>query len=180
MIRFSAQETSVPVEFAIKDVDANVNELADSPIVIMTGMSEPKLTDAQVDATSRHLQAGGFLFINNTSWSSPCSTCPRGQGSLVRRIYPDQKLAPLPADHEVGSHSPLPDRQDAATRGPWPSRPARNSRRVTIDGRTPIIYSKNDTLAMLKGVHDPYANAYDAPDGPQAAGSNILCYAMSK
>ena len=50
---------------------------------------------------------------------------------------------------------------------------------VMVEGRAAIVYSKNDTLAMLKGVHDPYANAYDAESARKIA-LNVLCYAVKR
>ena len=60
---------------------------------------------------------------------------------------------------------------------PWP-RGRWSTEAVFIDGRRAVIvYSKNDTLAMLKGVHDPYANAYDAESARKIA-LDIICYAV--
>ena len=171
LIRFAAQETSVPMGFDLRPVDAKVEMLADTPIVIVNGLDDPALSDGEVDALRRHVQAGGFVFINNTSGYA---TFDRAARDLIARIAPDTPLAQLPADHAVFSAlHPVSQARDAGSLQPrdielWG---------VTIGGRTAIVYSPADTLALLKGVHDPYANAYDAATA-RALSLNILCHAL--
>ena len=43
----------------------------------------------------RHLQAGGFLFINNCSGYNAFDRAAR---ALAARLFPDQKLAAVPSD----------------------------------------------------------------------------------
>jgi hypothetical protein len=173
LIRVAAQQTSIPMDFSIKPVDPDINQLIDTPIVVMTGMDDPKLSDTQVDALRAHLQAGGFLFINNTSGYAKFD---REVRALVKRIFPDQALKELPADHAVfTAMAKVTEARDAGT---LKERPA-ELEGVTLGKRTVIIYSKNDTLALLKGVHDPYANAYDAASA-RAISLNILTYAIKK
>lgn len=173
LIRTAAQQTSIPMEFSIKPVDPDVNQLIDTPVVVMTGMDDPKLSDSQIDALRAHLQAGGFLFINNTSGYAKFD---REVRAMVKRIFPDQNLAALPAEHPVfSSMSKITTARDAGTL----KERAAELEGLTLGKRTVIIYSKNDTLAQLKGVHDPYANAYDATSA-RAIALNILTYAIKK
>ena len=95
---------------------------------------------------------------------------------MVKRIFPDQALAALPADHPV--FSAMTKVTTARDSGTLKERAA-ELEGVTLGKRTVIIYSKNDTLAQLKGVHDPYANAYDAGSA-RAIALNILTYAIKK
>ncbi|MCX5659109.1 MAG: DUF4159 domain-containing protein [Planctomycetota bacterium] len=171
LIRLAAQNTSAPMQFDLRPVDAHIEKLLDTPLVVMTGMDDPKLTDDQVDALRRHVQAGGFLFINNTSGFA---LFDREARNVVARMFPEQKLVALPPEHEV-FHT-LYDAQTLRDAGTLKERPA-ELEAILIDGRAAVIYSKNDTLAMLKGVHDPYANAYDAESSRKLA-LDVLCYAM--
>ena len=142
-------------------------------IVIVMGMDEPGLDEAAVQSLRRHIQAGGFLFINNTSGFAKFDRAAR---NLVSRIFPDpeRKLVAVPQDHELlkGLYE-IDAMRDAGTQA---TRPAQLEM-VAVEGRAAIVYSRNDTLAMLKGVHDPYANAYDANSSRRLA-LNVLCYAM--
>jgi hypothetical protein len=82
----------------------------------------------------------------------------------------------VPADHELfKSRYEVKSARDAGTLA---QREA-ELEMVSLDGRAAIVYSKNDTLAMLKGVHDPYANAYDAESARKIA-LNILTYAARR
>jgi hypothetical protein len=172
-VRLAAQQTSVPMDFELKPVDAEIEQLIDTPIVVMTGMDAPKLGDQQIDALRRHLQAGGFLFVNNTSGFA---LFDREARAMIARIFPDQKLEPVPAEHAL-FHA-LYDVKTARDAGTLAERPA-ELEAVFLDGRAVIVYSKNDTLALLKGLHDPYANAYDAESARKIA-LNILCYAVRR
>ena len=173
LIRLAAQRTSVPVEYELRPVDPNIEQLADTPVVILTGLDEPQFSDNQVEALRRHLQAGGFLFINNTSGYSRFD---REARRLIERIMPDRPLEAVPGDHPLLSGLyRIESMHDAAT---GKERPA-ELEAVTVDERAAIVYSKNDTLAMLKGIHDPYANAYDAESARQLS-LNILTYALRR
>ncbi len=171
LIRLTHDRTSIPVAFDIKPVDANVEQLADTPLVLMTGMDDPGLSDNEVQALRRHLNAGGFLFINNTSGFSRFD---RDARALVAAIYPDQKLVPVPADHGLiqGLYK-LDSMRDFGTQAPREAQ----LEMVSVQGRAVIVYSPNDTLAMLKGIHDAYANAYDAESSRKMA-LNVLSYGM--
>jgi hypothetical protein len=173
LVRLAAQQTSVPMDFELKPVDAEIEQLIDTPIVVMTGMDAPKLGDQQIEALRRHLQAGGFLFINNTSGFA---LFDREARAMIGRIFPDQKLEPVPAEHPL-FHA-LYDVKVARDAGTLSERPA-ELEAVFLDKRAVIVYSKNDTLALLKGLHDPYANAYDAETARKLA-LNILCYAVRR
>jgi hypothetical protein len=171
LVRLLSQQTSLPMDFSLRPVDADIEQLVDTPIVIMTGMDDPKLDDGQVEALRLHLQAGGFLFINNTSGFAKFD---REAKALMTRIFPKQKAEPVPADHEL--FRALYEVKGARDAGTLAAREA-DLEAVFVDGRAVIVYSKNDTLAMLKGVHDPYANAYDAESARKIA-VNVICYAM--
>jgi hypothetical protein len=171
LVRLASLKTSIPVQYELRAVDADVRQLADTPVVVMTGMGEPKLDDDEVAALRRHIRAGGFLFINNTSGFAKFD---REARDLILRIVPDRPLDALPADHPV-FHA-LYDIAAARDAGSMSERKP-ELEGVTVDGRAVIVYSRNDTLGMLKGVHDPYANAYDTASARRLA-LNVLCYAM--
>lgn len=173
LVRLLAQGTSVPVEYELRPVDATPEALLDTPVVVMTGMDDPKLDDAAVEALRRHVQAGGFLFINNTSGFAKFD---RDARALIARIVPEPKLAPVPPDHPL--FKSLYDIGKLRDAGTLAERPA-ELEAVMLGGRAAIVYSKNDTLAMLKGIHDPYANAYDAESARKLA-VNVMTYALKR
>jgi hypothetical protein len=117
------------------------------------------------------LNAGGFLFINNTSGFARFD---RDARALVAAIYPDQKMVPVPLDHGlINGLYKLDAMRDAGTQAPREPQ----LEMVSVQGRAVIVYSPNDTLAQLKGIHDSYANAYDA-DSARQMSLNVLSYAL--
>ncbi len=173
LIRLAAEHTSMPVGFELRFADPELDQLVDAPVVIMTGMDEPNLSDEQAQVLRRHVQAGGFLFINNTSGFNKFD---REARQLVERIVPDHPLEPVAPDHPLlrGLFT-LEQARDAATGEVRPIQ----LEAITLNGRAVVVYSPNDTLAMLKGIHDPYANSYDA-DSSRKLAMNILSYAVRR
>ena len=173
LIRLASLKTSIPMDFELRPVDADLGQLADTPLVVITGMGETRLTDADVSVLRRHVQAGGFIFINNTSGFARFD---REARALVARLFPDRKLETLPAEHPV-FHS-LYDIEQMQNAGTLAQRAA-ELEGVLVDNRAVVVYSRNDTLGMLKGVHDPYANAYDTASARRLA-LNVVCYALQR
>ena len=171
LIRLAALRTSVPVAYELKSVDARIEQLADTPVIIMTGMDEPKLTSQETDALRGHLRAGGFLFINNTSGYAKFD---REIRAMIRELLPDHDLEEVPPGHDL--YHALYDIEQMRHAGTGQDRPA-DLEAVFVGERAAVVYSPTDTLGMLKGVHDPYANAYDS-DSARKLALNVLCYAM--
>jgi len=173
LIRLLSEKTSIPVAYKLDPVDAKIDQLANTPVLIITGMRDPGLTDAQVDALRRDVQAGGFIFINNTSGYAEFDHAAR---ALIKRVMPDEKLAPVPMSSPL-FHCLYDIRQLRAA----VTHQLRKSdlEAVTVQGRLAIVYSPSDTLGMLKGIHDPYANAYDA-DSARKLALNILCFGLEQ
>lgn len=173
LVRLAANQTSVPVEYDLRAVDPVLEQLADVTVLIVQGMDDPRLSDQDVAVLRRHVQAGGFLFINNTSGFA---TFDRAARDLIARLAPDQKLEPVAADHALlrGLYT-IDTMRDAGTLQPRPP----ELWAVSLGDRAAIVYSPHDTLAHLKGIHDPYANAYDRESASKLA-LNILTYAVKR
>jgi len=171
LIRLAALRTSAPVAYELQPVEAQIGDLAETPVLIMTGMDEPRLSAEQVEALRSHLRAGGFLFINNTSGYAKFD---REIRALIAQLLPDHRLEAVPTDHEL--YHALYDIGEMRQAGTH--QPRQPDLQASFVGeRAVVVYSPTDTLGMLKAVHDPYANAYDA-DSARKLALNILCYAM--
>ncbi len=173
LLRHVAIDSSLAVGFDLKYVDASEGQLAPYPFVYLTGHRDPKFTDKEVAALRQHLQAGGFLFINNCCGRNAFDQHVR---ALVDRLFPDQKLAAVPADSPLFRSffavTQAKDRQSGAAR-------SLELEGITIKDRLVVVYSKNDMVTALKQVSDPYGNGYDA-ESCRRLTVNIVAYALQK
>jgi hypothetical protein len=171
MLRQLAGVSSLAVAFERKSIRPRDTEVAKYPFLYMTGFRDPRLTDDEVGSLRRHLQAGGFLFINNCSGYNAFDTHTR---RLVKRLFPDQDLAAIPKEHPLfrsfydikGGR----DRQSGLPR-------AIELEGISIKKRLVLVYSKNDMITHLKMVSDPFGNGYDADTCRQLA-VNVVAYAL--
>jgi hypothetical protein len=173
LLRNVAIDSSLAVGFDLKYVDATESQLAPYPFVYLTGHRDPKFSDKEVAALRQHLQAGGFLFINNCCGRSAFDQHVR---ALVGRLFPDQKLTPVSSDSPLFRSffaiSQGKDRQSGAAR-------SLELEGLTIKDRLVLVYSKNDAVTALKQVSDPYGNGYDA-ESCRRLTVNIVAYALQK
>ena len=173
LIRLAGLRTSVPVAYELRAVDPRIEQLAETPVVIMTGMGDPKLSAEDIQALRSHLRAGGFLFINNTSGFAKFD---REIRATIAQLLPDHSLERVAEDHAI-FHA-LYDIEEMRSSGTHKLRKP-ELEAVFVGERAVVVYSSTDTLGMLKGVHDAYANAYDS-DSARKLALNILCYAMKQ
>jgi predicted nuclease of restriction endonuclease-like (RecB) superfamily len=92
------QKVRLDFDSAVEVVAAEDRELAGRPLVYLTGHGEIKLGAAEKTALKRYLELGGLL------WADAC--CGRAEfdaslRKLVGELFPDNKLAPLGADHAI-------------------------------------------------------------------------------
>lgn len=171
LLRQVASVSSLAVAFEKKNVAPKETELAKYPFLYLTGFRDPRLKDEEVAALRRHLQAGGFLFINNCSGYSAFDKHAR---ALVRKLFPDQPLAAVPADHGLfKSFHTIAGGRDRQTGA---------ARKIELEGisikrRLVVVYSKNDMVTHLKLVSDPFGNGYDA-DTCRKLAVNVVAYAL--
>lgn len=170
-LRHLASESSLAVSFDLKQVDPQEGQIAPYPFLYLTGFRDPRLDDDQVTALRRHLQAGGFLFINNCSGYNEFDRQAR---ALITRMFPDQELQTLAADHPLLSAlfkiDEVRDRQSAEVR-------PLELEGISIKDRLVLVYSKNDAVSQLKQVSDPYGNGYDAESCRRVL-VNTVAYAL--
>lgn len=170
-LRHLSGESSLAVSFDLKYVEPKEGQIAAYPFLYLTGFRDPRLSDDDLTALRRHLQAGGFLFINNCSGYHEFD---RHMRSLVKAMFPDQPLQPVPADHPLfSSLMTIKEVRDRQTGEPRPA----ELEAIAIRDRLVLVYSKNDAVSQLKQVSDPYGNGYDA-DSCRELLLNIVAYAM--
>jgi hypothetical protein len=170
-LRHVALDSSLAVAFELKTVDPLESSLATFPFLYLTGHRDPKFSDEQVQAIRRHLDAGGFLFVNNCCGRSEFDQQVR---SLAKRLFPDQSMAQLAQSHPLFQSffqlSEVRDRQSGAPREPV-------LEAIRVKHRLVLVYSKHDMVSALKQVADPYGDGYDPASCRQLA-VNVVAYAL--
>jgi len=170
-LRHLAGESSLAVGFDIRHVDPVESQIAPYPFLFLTGFRDPRLTDEEIGALRRHLDAGGFLFINNCSGYTEFDRHAR---ALVARIFPEESLEPMAADHPLRTAfyrmAEARDRTSGAVRD-------LELLGVTVRDRLVLVYSPNDAITQLKQVSDPFGNGYDADTCRQVA-VNVVAYSL--
>lgn len=175
MLRHLAGESSLAVSFDLRHVDPSESKVAPYPFLYMTGFRNPKLSDDQAGALRRHLQAGGFLFVNNCSGYNAFDRAIR---DVVKQMFPGTKLEPLAADHPFfKSFHTITEGKDRQSGQPRAIELEGVTFKVGGKTRTVLIYSKNDMVTHLKQVSDPFGNGYDA-DTCRKLVVNMVAYAM--
>jgi len=171
MLRHLALDSSLEVGFDLRHVDADEAQLAPLPFLYLTGHRDPEFSENEIAALRSHLQAGGFLFVNNCCGRAAFDAHVR---ALAGALFPDQPLAALPPEHPLfDSFYTLAagrDRQSGAER-------PLELEGLTVRGRTVLVYSKNDAVGQLKQVSDPYGNGYDAETCRRLV-LNVVAYAL--
>ena len=171
MLRHVAIDSSLAVGFDLKHVDAEEGQIASYPFLYLTGHRDPRFSDEEILALRRHLSAGGFLFINNCCGRSAFDQHAR---ALVARIFPDQQLAAVPAEHSLyKSFFTVASGRDRLTG----AERAMELEGITVKDRLVVVYSKNDMVSHLKQVSDPYGNGFDA-DTCRRLVLNVVAYSL--
>ena len=170
-LRHLAGESSLAVSFDWRAVEPKEGAIASYPFLYLTGFHNPRLSGDEITALRRHLQAGGFLFINNCSGYHEFDQHAR---SLVKEMFPDQGLGRITSDHSL--FKSLFDVKELRDRQTGEPRPA-ELEAITIKDRLVLVYSKNDAVTQLKQVSDPYGNGYDAESCRQLL-VNVVAYSL--
>jgi hypothetical protein len=171
LLRQVSSVSSLAVGFEHQAVDAKETVLAKFPFLYMTGFRDPRLSDDELGALRRHLQAGGFLFVNNCSGYNAFDKHIR---AMLKKLFPDQEMSAVPKEDPLfKSFHTIAGGKDRQTG---------EARNIELEGirikkRLVLVYSKNDMVTHLKLVSDPFGNGYDAETCRKLA-VNVVAYAM--
>ncbi len=158
-----------------RPVRATERAIYEFPVVFMTGVGRFEWSDDDLDALRTYLKRGGFLLVNNGCGREAFD---RSFRENVATLYPDRKLAPLPADHPIYIGGTGIDVGEVLYRPQWArklgqrgtTRPPLEA--VALDGRIAVLYSPYDFACALAGVK-PFGSR-----GYQQAGGRRLAMAM--
>lgn len=152
---------------------ATVDDLLQSPVLVLVGSEAPSFTDAEIKNLRSYIDQGGFLFA--------IACCAEGDfdagfRELVKNIFPeaDYELKLLPPDHPVWhAEQPIKANELHPLYG------------VNVGCRTSVIYSPDD-ISCLWEVARPVSHqkldesARQQVLGGLAIGINVLAYATNR
>ena len=95
---FISETWKQPLSWQVVQLSTPMAELLHAPILYLNGHTAPKFTDDEINKLRDYVQQGGFIFAE--------ACCGRkeffvGIEDVLRRMYPDRKLEPLPRDHLI-------------------------------------------------------------------------------
>ena len=167
-----------PERLAISD------EIGKFPIVYMHGRYRFNLSKTERDRLRRHLEQGGVLFADACCGSSQFDRAFR---DLIAQMFPEQKFARIPADHEIFSaevgHDIRRVRRRVSQAGGRTSIENRAEQGepflegIQIEDRYAVIYSKYDLSCALEKQSTAACDGYIEEDAYRIA-INIVLYAM--
>jgi hypothetical protein len=88
------------VSWQIINLQVPVNEWHDAPILVISGSTDPKFTDADMDKLRDYVQQGGMIFSITECSGAAFS---KAMAAVYKKIFPDYELTELPADHDLYS-----------------------------------------------------------------------------
>jgi hypothetical protein len=95
LIEFIQRNTSIPVADAEVRISLSDKSLFNYPFLYMTGHGNVNLRADDVETLRRYLEAGGFLFVNDSyGMRKPFFR-------EMRKLFPDQQPQELPFNHGV-------------------------------------------------------------------------------
>ena len=95
LIEFANQNLPIRISGKYDDVQIGSRDIFNYPFLFATGHGNISLNNSEMDNLRRYLESGGFLMVDDDY----------GMDQYVRplldRIFPDEELIELPADHPV-------------------------------------------------------------------------------
>ena len=172
--------TSIETASGAYSRDLDAPDLFDFPILMFAGGGAfPRLADSQIERLRHHLEAGGFLILDNAGESEGSFMAfDRSVRRMMKRVFPERALKPLPSDHVIFR---------SFFRLNYPS--GRNLRKGYVEGisivnRVAVVYSPNDLSGAVE--RDRFGSwAYDLMPGNEGQreaalrlGVNLVMYGL--
>lgn len=169
--------TSVEVRLDPGTVALSEPALFERPFLWLAGrdgFTQP--SDAELAALRRHLELGGFLFIDDASDAAGgFDASVRG---LLRRTLPDRPLQRIPSSHTIHHSFYLVERPAGRLEGPS------ELEGIELDGRMAVVYSRHDLGgaytrdAAGNYLATPTPGGEDQRERAFRLGVNLVMYAL--
>jgi len=169
-LREFAARTGIPAAREEAVVTLDSEDLYRYPLLYATGHGRIALDDQELEALRRWLEAGGFLWVDDNYGLD------RSFREMVARLYPDEPLRPLGADHPIyRAYYRLPGLPKIHEHDGEPAQ----GFGVTRGGRLQVFYTWSSDIG--DGLEDPDVHGDPAALREAAArmAVNVLHYALT-
>lgn len=165
-----------------ESITAGDVELLKYKFMYMHGRRRFNLTDAEIENLKMNLETGGLLFADSACGKKEFDQAFR---DLVKRMYPEQTLVPIPTDDELyseqlngtGQAIRMVKRREKVEgeggEGGFKELPP-YLEGIQIDGRWVIIYSKYDIGCSLEGHKSTDCLGHDRVSATRLAAAAVL------
>jgi hypothetical protein len=168
-----------------QNLPASDPNLFNFPVVYMHGKNRFQLSKPELEQLRKYLDRGGVLIADACCGSKPFDTSFR---DMVEGIYPDKKLEPIPADHEMFTAAVGFDIHKVKRRVHDVDRPEQamvtairegepQLEGIKVDDRYSIIYSRYDISCALEKQGSLACAGYVEEDAVKI-GVNLIRYAL--
>jgi len=171
LLQFIKEQTDWPISMDEKRVKIEDDQLFACPFLFATGHGMIKFSETEIDRLRRYLQAGGFLFINDSYGMD------KSVRLAVASLFPEKKFEEIPYDHPIyHSYYDFPNgppkihEHDKKPAGGWG---------IIVDGRLLLYYLQESDIG--DGWEDPHVHN-DPPEKRLDAlkmGLNIVAYSLT-
>ena len=172
LVAYARQHTLLDLAEEPHTVDLDSDRLFGYPFLYLNGHGSVAFTEAEAARLRRYLDAGGFLYVNDDYGLDETIR------QELRKVYPDQELAALPASHPLyHAHFDFPAGLPKVHE--HDGRPAEGLG-LFHEGRLVVFYAFQSDLA---DGWEPAGTHPDPPEVREAAlkmGVNLLVYAMTQ
>jgi len=173
-----SENTGVDVNYGPVTVALDEPELADYPLVFMTGHYDFQLTSEEAEGLKAYLERGGMLIATAAAGLKPFDV---GFQRELKKALPEGELIKLPANHplflggwnpiERVEYTPTALRDDPTLEYP-------EFYGLFLEGRLAVLYTPFDLLSGVNHESNAYAKGITADDATRIV-INAITYALS-
>lgn len=171
MLKFAKEQVPISVSDRYDDVQLGSRDIFNYPFLFITGHGNISINEAEMENLRRYLETGGFLYVDDDY----------GLDQYIRpyleRIFPDEDLIELPADHPIYSNvynfpnGRPPKVHEHDNQPPQAFGLFHEGRMVAL-----YTYESNPSDGWAYDEHD---NPRDIVDAALQFGVNLLVYALA-
>ena len=177
LMKHLQRHTTLNVQFRRDLIDLDDDALFDYPVLVMTGLRDFVLTDAQVVRLRQHLRGGGVLVADASAGRAAFDTAFRRE---IARVLPDNELHLLPLDsplYQMPFHVGRVEYTELQqARQPGLTVPTLEG--ITIDGQLGVVYSSVGLTNGWERLGYAFNRGYADADALRL-GVNIFTYALT-